>query len=210
LSILREHNLLAIVADGQGDRAGQLRQLDLALPYLATSGAQVRAGLWLGTQYARAGSVLKAVDILEKVRPFADSQNPEHRSDLQTLEGEVELAHGNKDRAIELFSLADKAKRSAMTIEGVAHANQASGNTEQAIVWYELLLGSAGSSLGWEVQQDWLAAHYHLARIYLSKGDKANAAKQLDWFLDAWKDADPGLPLLKDALSLKKQMDSKP
>ena len=110
LSILREHNLLAIVADGQGDRAGQLRELDLAVPYLATSGAQVRAGLWLGTQYARAGSVRKAVDILEKVRPIADAQNPEHTSDLQTLDAEVELARGNKDRAIELFSLADKAR----------------------------------------------------------------------------------------------------
>lgn len=210
LSILREHNLLAIVADGQGDRTGQLRQLDLALPYLATSGAPVRAGLWLGKQYARAGSVAKAVDILEKVRPFADSQNPEHMSDLQTLEAEVELAHGNKDRAIELFSLADKAKRSAMTIEGVAHAYKASGNTEQAIVWYELFLGSSDPPLGWEPQQDWLAAHYQLARIYFSKGDKANAAKRLDWLLDAWKDADPGLPVRKHALSLKKEMASKP
>ena len=210
LSILREHNLLAIVAKGQGDRIGQLRQLDLALPYLATSGAQVRAGLWLGTQYAGAGNVAKASDILEKVRPFADSQNPEHMSDLQTLEAEVELAHGNKDRAIERFSLADKARRSAMTLEGLAHAYEASGNTEQAIVWYELFLASSDPPLGWEPQQDWLAAHYHLARFYFSKGDKANAAKQLDWFLDAWKDADPGLPLLKDALSLKKEMDSKP
>lgn len=210
LSILREHNLLAIVAKGQGDHIGQLRQLDLALPYLATSGAQVRAGLWLGTQYARAGNVAKASDILEKVRPFADSQNPEHMSDLQTLEAEVELAHGNKDRAIERFSLADKAKRSAMTLEGLAHVYEASGNTEQAIVWYELFLGSSDPPLGWEPQQDWLAAHYHLARVYFSKGDKTHAAKQLDWFLDAWKDADPGLPLLKDALSLKKEMDSKP
>ena len=150
------------------------------------------------------------MDTLEKVRPFADSQNPEHTSDLQAREAEVELAHGNKDRAIELFSLADKAKRSAMTIAGVAHASEASGNTEQAIVWYELFLGSAGSSLGWEAQQDCLAAHYSLARIYFSKGDKASAAKQLDWFLEAWKDADPGLPLLKEALSLRKEMDSQP
>ncbi len=210
LSILREHNLLAIVADGQGDRVGQLRELDLALPYLATSGAQARAGLWLGKQYARAGNVTKAAEILEKARPFADPQNPEHMSDIQTLEAEVELAHGNKDHAIELLSLADKAKRSAMTIEGLAHAYEASGNSDQAAVWYELFLGSAEPSLGWEPQQDWLAAHYRLARIYFSKGDKAKAATQLDWFLNAWKDADPGLPLLKDALRLKQQMDSKP
>ena len=210
MSILREHNLLAIVADGQGDRAGQLRQLDLALPFLAISGAQVRAGLWLGTQYARAGSVAKAADILEKVRSFADAQNPEHTSDLQTLEAEVELARGKTDYAIELFSLADKAKRSAMTLEGLAHAYEASGNFEQAAVWYELFVGSSEFPLGWEPQQDWLAAHYHLARIYLAKGDRTKAAQNLDLLLAAWKEADPGLPLLKDALSLKKEMDSKP
>jgi tetratricopeptide (TPR) repeat protein len=210
LSILREHNLLAIVADGQGDRAGQLRELDLALPYLATSGAQVRAALWLGTQYARAGSVAKAAEILQKVRHSADAQNPEQMSDIQTLEAEVELARGNKDHAIELISLADKAKRSAMTMEGLAHAYEASGNPEQAAVWYELFLGSAEPSVGWEPQQDWLAAHYHLARIYLAKGDKAKAATQLDRLLDPWKDADAGLPLLKDARKLKLEIDSKP
>jgi tetratricopeptide (TPR) repeat protein/predicted Ser/Thr protein kinase len=210
LSILREHNLLAIVANGQGDRAGQLRELDLAVPYLANSGAQVRAGIWLGTQYARAGSVAKAADILERVRPFADPKNPESSSDFQALQAELELARGNKDRAVELFSLADKARRSAMTLEGLAHAYQGSGNSERATTWYELFVGDADPALGWEPQQDWLAAHYHLARIYFSKGDKANAAKNLDWLLDAWKDADPGLPLLKDALSLKKELDSKP
>ena len=31
-----------------------------------------------------------------------------------------------------------------------------------------------------------------------------------DDLLAAWKEADPGLPLLKDALILKKEMDSKP
>jgi len=210
LSILREHNLLAIVADGQGDRAGQLRELDLALPYLATSGAQVRAGLWLGTRYARAGSVAKAADILQKVRHSADAQNPEHMSDIQSLEAEVELAHGNKDHAIELLSLADKAKRSAMTMEGLAHAYEASGNHDQAAVWYELFVEGVDPPIGWEPQQDWLAAHYHLARIYLAKGDKTKASTQLDRLLDSWKDADPGLPLLKDARKLKQEIDSKP
>src|SRR5579863_2428913 len=98
LSILREHNLLAIVADGQGDRPAQIRELDLAVPFLPTAGAQVRAGLWLGTQYVRAGSVAKAAEILEKVRPFTDAKNPESSSDFQVLEGEVELGHGNKDK----------------------------------------------------------------------------------------------------------------
>lgn len=210
LSIVREHNLLALVASGQGDRAAQLRELDLAVPFLATSGLQVRAGLWLGAQYARAGNPTKAAEVLEKTRPVADARNPENSSDLQVLEAEVELAKGNKDRAIELFSLADGAKRSALTIEGLARAYETAGNTEQAAVWYELLLASAEPPIGWEPQQDWLAAHYRLARIYFAKGDKAKAATRLDWLLDSWKDADPGLPLLKNALNLKHEMDGKP
>jgi tetratricopeptide (TPR) repeat protein len=209
LSTLREHNLLALVASGEGDRAAQLRELDLALPFLANSGLQVRAGLWLGSQYARAGNPAKAAEVVEKIRPVADGKNPENSSDLQALEAEVELARGNKDRAIELFSLADRAKRSALTMEGLARAYEASGNTEQAAVWYELLVGSAEPPIGWEPQQDWLQAHYRLARIYLAKGDKGNARKQLDWFLDAWRDADPGLPLLKNALGLKQEMDAR-
>jgi eukaryotic-like serine/threonine-protein kinase len=210
LSILREHNLLALVANGQGDRAGQLRELDLAVPFLATSGLQVRAGLWLGAQYARAGSLAKAAEMLEKIRAVSDANNPEDSGDLQVLEAEVELANGNRERAIERFSVADGAKRSALTMEGLARAYESAGNTEQAAVWYELLLASAEPPIGWEPQQDWLAAHYRLARIYFAKGDKAKAATRLDWFLDAWKDADPGLPLLKSAVSLKHEMDGKP
>jgi tetratricopeptide (TPR) repeat protein len=210
LSILREHNLLAIVADGRGESATRLRELDLAASYLANSGAPVRAGLWLGTQYARAGSVAKAADILEKAAAAADSQNPEHSSDLQTLQGEVELARGSKDHAIELFSRADKAKRSPMTMEGLARAYEATDNSGQAIVWYELFLGQAEPPLGWEPQQDWIAAHFRVARLYFAKGDTVRAATQLNWLLEAWKDADSELPLLKDALRLKKEMDSKP
>lgn len=210
LSIVREHNLLALVASGQGDRAAQLRELDLAVPFLATSGLQVRAGLWLGAQYARAGSLAKAAEMLQKIRAVADANNPQDSSDLQVLEAEVELANGNNERAIERFSLADKTKRSALTMEGIARAYESAGNTEQATVSYELLLASAEPPIGWEPQQDWLAAHYRLARIYFAKGDKVSAAKRLDWFLDAWKDADPSLPLLKNALSLKHEMDGNP
>jgi hypothetical protein len=59
------------------------------------------------------------------------------------------------------------------------------------------------------ISQEAIEQYKELARIYFSKGDKANATKRLDGLLDAWKDADPGLPLLKDARSPKKEIDSK-
>ncbi len=210
LSVLREHNLLAIVASGEGDRAGQLRELDLALPSLPHSGAPVRASLWLGAQYARSGSVTKASQLLEDVRAQVDLQNPEQVSDLHALEAEVELARGNKDHAVELFSLADKAKTSPMAWDGLARAYEAAGKLDQAAAVYERSLSDLDPPLGWEPQQDWIAAHYRLARIYFAKGDKTKATEKLDWFLNTWKDADPGLPLLREALQLKQEMASKP
>ena len=210
LSIVREHNLLALVADGQGDRAGRLHEMDLALPYLTTLGPQVRASLWIGTQYARSGEAAKAAAILEKIRPLADLNSPEQASDLHTLEAEVELARGNKERAIELFVLADKQKPNAFIAEGLAHCYELSGNVAQATTWYEKLVGEGDPPIGWEPQQNWIAAHYRLASIYLAKGDKKKAAALLDWLLDAWKDADAGLPLLKEALRLRQEIQSAP
>jgi tetratricopeptide (TPR) repeat protein len=207
LSILREHNILAIVADGQGDSTGRMRELDYAVQYLAGSGIQVRPGLWLGLQYARAGNTAKASEILERVRPQADLQNVEDSSDLQTLEGEIELAKGNKDHAIELFLSADRTLRNAITLQSVARAYDLAGNADQAATWYETAL--AGDPVGYEAQQDWLAGRYHLAKIYFARGDAAKASAQLDPLLEAWKDADPALPLLRDIRLLHDQISSK-
>jgi len=97
-----------------------------------------------------------------------------------------------------------------MTVEGLARTYDSTGNAEKAIEWYENLLGDPNPPFGWEPQQDWIAAHYHLARAYFAKGDKTKATAHLDWLLDAWKDADSDLPLLKNALALKQEIQNKP
>jgi cytochrome c-type biogenesis protein CcmH/NrfG len=55
--------------------------------------------------------------------------------------------------------------------------------------------------LSWEPQQRWLEAHYTLAVDYSSRGDKQKAREVLATLLNLWKDADPDLPLLKQAKS---------
>jgi hypothetical protein len=62
---------------------------------------------------------------------------------------------------------------------------------------YSLLLSMRCRSLGFEPQQDWISAHYWLASLYKSSGDRAKARGWLGKLLEMWKQADPDLPLLK-------------
>jgi tetratricopeptide (TPR) repeat protein len=79
----------------------------------------------------------------------------------------------------------------------LTRAYRATGDMDQTIVWYEKVVGQTDNPLGWEPQQDWLAAHYHLARAYLARGQKSKAAVKLDQLLSLWKDADPDLTPLR-------------
>ena len=144
--------------------------------------------------------------MLEKTKEQADPQNPQQNADVHRLEGEVELARGNHARAIELLLLADRENRTAFTVESLAHAYETAGNTEQAIRLYETFLTMPDMPLGWEPQQSWIAAHYHLAKAYLSRGERAKAGELIEVVLNLWKEADPGLPLLHQTLRLREEL----
>ncbi len=202
----RNHLYMAIVLDGLGEQALCLRELDRGAQALKTLPPQAWLAALLGSAYARSGGVAGAARMLDVVRKQSDLKNPKESSDLHLLEGEMELARGNRARAIELLLLADREMHSPLTVEALAHAYQTAGDTGQAIAWYETLMGMGHRFLGWEPQQLWLAAHYHLARAYLSRGEKDKAAKILDTLLNLWKEADTDLPLLHKAAQLQKEL----
>jgi serine/threonine protein kinase/Tfp pilus assembly protein PilF len=206
LSELREHNLIGLVYDGLGDRAAWIRELDQALPLFLGLPEKGRPAVWIGVAYARNGVAAKAAQILEAVKPLADLNNAMQASDLHLLEGEVELARGNKQHALELLLLADREKSSGLTLASLARAYQVTGDAEQAIRWNEAFLGMKDPPLGWEPQQDWIAAHVNLAKLYLARGEKDKARARLGEFFALWKDADPELPLLKEAQRLEKEL----
>jgi cytochrome c-type biogenesis protein CcmH/NrfG len=93
----------------------------------------------------------------------------------------------------------DKEDQTGLSIEALAHAYQQSGNVNEAIASWENMLSAADRSLGWEPQQRWLEARYSLALDYSSRGDKQKARETLAALMNLWKNADPDLPLLKQA-----------
>ncbi len=202
LSIARVHLWLAIVAEGQGNSSEQISQLDAAAAQIKNVGPKVVFGAFVGLQYARAKATAQAEAIEQLIAPLVDAKSAEQSGYLHLLQGEIALAQGNSAQAIELLKLADNDNSTPFSVEGLAAAYQQSGNTEQAIRCFEKLLEGPNRALSWEPQQRWVAAHYTLAEDYLSRGERDKANKVLAPLLGIWKDADPDLPLRKQALAL--------
>ncbi|MBN2265965.1 MAG: tetratricopeptide repeat protein, partial [Candidatus Aminicenantes bacterium] len=137
----------------------------------------------LGTLYARAGRVREAERLLEAVsgavgdvlaasgvsRSGAGDQAAYHR-----LKGEIELARGKYEEAIESFTMAGNL-RDFWLEDSLALAYKKSGNIDKAIEEYLKFMKT--DVLGYEAQDEWCAAPEELAKLYEAKGDAAEAAK---------------------------------
>jgi tetratricopeptide (TPR) repeat protein len=153
----------------------------------------------LADAYMRAGFVDQAQKIAAIITPIADQHSSEQLGYVHLVQGDIALAAGKHDEAIELLTQSDREKQTGFSLEAIAHAYQQSGDLENAIAAYEKILRAPDSSLSWEPQQRWLEAYYTLALDYSSRGDKQKARETLAKLLSLWKDADPNLPLLKQA-----------
>ena len=206
----RNHLFMSILLDGEGDSAGVQRELDKAARCLETLTPPPWLGARIGVAWARGGSIDKAVRILEKVRKDVNPNNAGQNSDLHRLEGELELARGNRVRGLELLTLADRDTRGPLSIESLARGQQIAGKTDEAIASYEAFMGTLHTANGWEPQQYWFAAHVPLAKLYIERKEVEKARRVLDRLLSMWKAADPNLPLFKEAQRLSQAIASGP
>lgn len=208
LSEARDRYHLAVVLGAEDDRNGEIAELDRAARALqAESAPQPWLGARIGVSYARAGTLERAERILRTIKDRLEPNNDVQSADMHWLEGEVALARGNRDHAVELLRLARTESRDApLQAAGLAYAYEKSGRSDEALAAYQRLIAMKGMSLGWEAQQPWLAAHYQLAELYAAKGDSAKAAQWLDALAQLWKDGDPDLPLLRKASGLRKKL----
>jgi eukaryotic-like serine/threonine-protein kinase len=198
LSAARDHCILSTAYEGLGDTRSQIRELDAAMHLYPSISDKVTTGVWLVRGYARAGQVDKAATVLDTMKKQADMNNALQASFINLSEGEVDRQRGDYAHAIQLLVLADHQHRSGYILDSLARAYEASGDTDQAARWLKTF-NDAEEALGWEPQQDWLASFVRLARLDLAQGKKAEAKALLSHFLDLWKDADPDIPLLKEA-----------
>jgi tetratricopeptide (TPR) repeat protein len=162
LSEARVHVLLSVVAEGKGDSKTQHRHLVAAVADLSKIQSKVVFGAMIGDACARAGFTDEAQQIAALITPIADPHSSEQMGYVHLLQGDIALAAGQNDKAIELLRQSDKENSTALSMEAVAHAYQQAGQIDQAVATFQKMLSSAGGSLSWEPQQRWLVARYTL------------------------------------------------
>jgi eukaryotic-like serine/threonine-protein kinase len=205
LSGSRDRIFLATVLEGQGNRAGQLAELERARAMQEGLDAGIAWPARLGSSFARAGALPAAERLRGAVMKSARPASAQDMSDLHRLDGEIELARGRPAAALEKLRLADREFRTGQTLESLAYAAWAARSLPEAVATYETLL--ATDSMGWEAQQPWVTAPYYLALAYRASGQVAKARGAADRLLGLWKDADPDLVMLRKTRELRHELD---
>ena len=113
------------------------------------------------------------------------------------LRASFELQRGNPGKAILELEPAkpyECAYYGILFLRGQAYLKAGSGN--EAAAQFQRMMECKGSG----VNDLWQAlAHVYLGRSWALAGDKAKARRAYQDFLALWKDADPDIPILKEA-----------
>lgn len=205
VSEFRDRMYLATVFKGIGKSAEYAEQVNAARRLQG----EVRMGpswlLMVGQAYAGMGQVDEAEEILSElegrlddaaVASAVDRLRSREQAFPHLLRGEIELARGDTAAALEAFELAFTFEQK-WSREPLARCHFVRGETDAAIAQYQELLDQR--QLGYEIQEDWIEAHYYLGRLYDQKGEKDKAIESYEALLKIWSAADPDLVLAADA-----------
>ncbi len=186
--------LAAVMAARLGWRAEAGALADEALTVGRSRSGQLVAAQalgWIG-EVERAEEVLEGTKerSLETDRLFWDWNLPEAMA-------AVELASGNAERSIELLeSTRPYEMRFMLAVELRGLAYLAAEKPDEALVEFERILANPGAGV---FSLNRSTAFLGKARALAMKGDGDGARSAYNDFLTIWRDADPDIPLLREA-----------
>jgi len=129
----------------------------------------------------------------------AESPDPFSEMETHALSAAIELASHNLKRAVE-------ESRSSLTFRiwytpylMLGKACESEANWDCAIKAYIQYLDFKGTILSSDAPEDWVIAHYLLARTYFESGDVTDGEASYGEFLTLFENADQGLPILSTA-----------
>jgi serine/threonine protein kinase/Flp pilus assembly protein TadD len=154
---------------------------------------------------ARAGDTANAKKLVAQLERTASTNTMLKRYILPTIDGAIEISRSNPSQAVldlevampyELGGTLTFSYLYPAWVRGQAYL--AARNGAAAAVEFKKLINHPGIVLN---QPTGSLAHLQLGRAYALEGDRAKARAAYEDFLTLWKDADPDIPILKQAKS---------
>ncbi len=169
--------------------------LTLAADREATSGAAFA--------FALAGELKTAEKLAEQLNREQPQSTIVQNFDLPCIRAVIAIRQGDSAEAIRMLQSTryDLAEGDLMMLSPIYVRGQAylqAGRTQEAANEFEKIISHPGT--GGNKLNPWgPAARLQLARAQVMMGDKAAARKSYQDFLTLWKDADPDIPIYKQA-----------
>ena len=155
------------------------------------------AGFWRCAEaFAYAGDLADAEVLVAKLDKLFPEDTVQQRVYLPVMRSNIERMRGNTEKAVDLLEPALQYRGTLDISYQLAQAYLSAKEPDKAADQLKALLGHRGSGW-WHIYAP--LAQLGLARAYALKGDREESRKAYDDFFSTWKDANPGIPLLKQA-----------
>jgi eukaryotic-like serine/threonine-protein kinase len=188
--------LRAMVQGFVGDAAGARKDAAVALGIDSSMGVKVSAA----TALALAGDAARAESLVGEVAKERPSGGLENLYDLPVIRAAIEMDRNNAAKAVEIlqpvlpYDLANGRRLYSVYERGQAYlmlhkGNEAAAEFQKISDHRGVVQNSVVASLG----------HLGLGRAYAMAGDAGKARAAYQDFFAVWKEADPDVPILKQA-----------
>lgn len=143
---------------------------------------------------AALGRVDDARVVLEEFEIGADADlKRANENDVYRALGQIALAEGDPEQAVDFFRQSDKGRCSICPKLGMAAAFEAAGRQDSALAWYESYLEDRQPNRMYWDQVGLPYSMQHAARLADQLGDTEKAALYYAQFVELWADADAEL-----------------
>jgi len=147
---------------------------------------------------AESNDFKKAQEVAKVLRKDIEEKDQSRMGLYWWSVGHIELARGNFEASVTNFEKVAKERLNFGAIYWLARAYLEAGRLGEAVAEFEKALSRYDESRVWNAI--WaVKAYYLLGLAYEKSGWNKKAIEKYEEFLDIWKEADPGIPEVKEA-----------
>jgi predicted Zn-dependent protease len=196
--VAASYKVYAAVREAEFGDMAQARQEAAAALALSPEGQELR--LWAALALAQIGDTPQSQKLVDRLNNDFPNDTLIQQYWLPSVRATLEVAHGNASKATELLQAASSYDLGAGGVLISAfvrgQASLLARNGTAAALEFQKLLDHPGMVQNWPFG---VLAHLELGRAYAIVGDTAKAKSAYQDFLALWKEADPNIPILKQA-----------